>query len=125
MEKQHKFSIWYVILGIWVVLFIQNYMASTFSIRTIPYSESLKMVKDNKVTEVAITENRIQGRINVDGAAQGKGELFKTVRVDPEISNLLQQYDVSFKGQVESTIFRDLLAWIFHHPKITSRFLLA
>jgi cell division protease FtsH len=113
MEKQHKFSIWYVILGIWVVLFIQNYMASTFSIRTIPYSEFLKMVKENKVIEVAITENRIQGRINVDGEAQGKGELFKTVRVDPEISRILEQYNVTFKGQFESTFFRDLLSWAF------------
>ncbi len=113
MEKHHKFSIWYVILGIWVVFFIQNYMASTFSIRTIPYSEFLKMVKENKVIEVAITENRIQGRINVDGTAQVKGELFKTVRVDPEISRLLEQYNVTFKGQFESTFFRDLLSWVF------------
>jgi len=113
MEKQHKFSIWYVLLGIWFVLLIQNYMASTFSIRTIPYSEFLKMVKENKVVEVAITENQIQGRINVDGAAQVKGELFKTVRVDPEISRLLEQYNVTFKGQFESTFFRDLLSWVF------------
>lgn len=113
MEKHHKFSLWYVILGIWVVFFIQNYMAATFSIRTIPYSEFLKMVKENKVVEVAITENQIQGRINVDGAAQVKGELFKTVRVDPEISRLLEQYNVTFKGQFESTFFRDLLSWVF------------
>jgi cell division protease FtsH len=113
MEKHHKFSLWYVILGIWVVFFIQNYMASTFSIRTIPYSEFLKMVKENKVVEVAITENQIQGRINVDGAAQVKGELFKTVRVDPEISRLLEQYNVTFKGQFESTFLRDLLSWVF------------
>jgi cell division protease FtsH len=113
MEKHHKFSIWYVILGIWVVLFIQNYMASTFSIRTIPYSEFLKMLKENKVTEVAITENQIQGRINVNWAVQGKGELFKTVRVDPEISRILEQYNVTFKGQFESTFFRDLLSWAF------------
>ena len=113
MEKHHKFSIWYVILGIWFVLIIQYYMASTFAIRTIPYSEFLKMVKENKVTEVAITENQIQGRINMDGAAQSKGELFKTVRVDPEISRLLEQYNVTFKGQFESTFFRNLFSWVF------------
>jgi len=49
----------------------------------------------------------------VDGAAQVKGELFKTVRVDPEISRLLEQYNVTFKGQFESTFFRDLLSWVF------------
>ena len=31
MEKQHKFSIWYVLLGIWVVLLIQNYLGSALA----------------------------------------------------------------------------------------------
>ena len=113
MEKHHKFSIWYVLLGIWVVLLIHNYLASALSIRTIPYSEFLGLLKEKKVTEVAISTNQIQGRISGDEDASGKGELFKTVRVDPEISKLLEQYEVQFKGQVESTFFRDLLSWVF------------
>jgi len=111
MEKHHKFSIWYVLLGVWVVLIIHNYMAAAFSVRSIPYSEFLKMVKENRVTEVAITENQIQGKLSTDGTPEG--ELFKTVRVDPQISELLEQYNVTFKGQVESTFLRDLFSWIF------------
>jgi len=111
MEKHHKFSIWYVLLGVWVVLIIHNYMAAAFSVRSIPYSEFLKMVKENRVTEVAITENQIQGKLRTDGTPEG--ELFKTVRVDPQISELLEQYNVTFKGQVESTFLRDLFSWIF------------
>jgi cell division protease FtsH len=113
MEKHHKFSIWYVLVGIWVVLLLQNYLASALSIRTIPYSEFLKLVKEHKVSEVAISSNRIQGRMKVDGASGGKGELFKTVRVDPDISSLLEKYNVTFKGKVESTFVRDLLSWVF------------
>jgi len=30
MEKHHKFSMWYVLLGIWVVLIIQNAIFSAF-----------------------------------------------------------------------------------------------
>ena len=48
MEKQHKFSIWYVLLGIWVVLLIQNYLGSALAIKTIPYSEFLNLVKENE-----------------------------------------------------------------------------
>ena len=33
MEKHHRFSIWYVLLGIWVVLLIQNYLHSAFAIK--------------------------------------------------------------------------------------------
>jgi cell division protease FtsH len=112
MEKHHKFSIWYVLLGVWVVLLIQNYLASKFAIETIPYSQFLKLVKDNRVTEVAITENQIQGKIKPEGA-QGKEHLFKTVRVDPEIADLLEEYHVTFKGQIQSTFLRDIFSWLF------------
>lgn len=113
MEKQHKFSIWYVLLGIWVVLLIQNYLGSALAIKTIPYSQFLTLVKENRVAEVAISSNLIQGKMLTDPKDPSKTELFKTLRVDPEISALLEQHNVTFKGQVESTVLRDLFSWIF------------
>jgi cell division protease FtsH len=113
MEKQHKFSIWYVLLGIWVVLLIQNYLGSALAIKTIPYSQFLTLVKENQVAEVAISANQIQGKMRTDDKDPNKTELFKTVRVDPEISALLEQHHIVFKGEVESTVLRDLFSWIF------------
>jgi cell division protease FtsH len=113
MEKHHKFSIWYVLVGVWVVLLIQNYLASAFSIKTIPYSQFLKLLKEGKVSEVAISANKIQGKIKADGSESQKPEGFKTVRVDPEISGLLEKYNVTFKGEVESTFLQNLFSWIF------------
>jgi cell division protease FtsH len=113
MEKHHKFSIWYVLLGIWAVFLIQNYLHSAFAIKTIPYSEFLEMLKAKRVSEVAISANQIQGKLIGNSSDPTKTQRFKTVRVDPEISDLLEKYDVTFKGQVESTFFRDLLSWIF------------
>ncbi len=111
MQKHHKFSIWYIILGIWGVLILQNLLFSAFAIKTIPYSEFLKLLNEDKITEVAITANQIQGRMKAEGDS-GKGVMFRTVRVDPEISDLLQNHNVEFKGQIESTFFRDLLSWV-------------
>ncbi|MFZ1983299.1 MAG: ATP-dependent zinc metalloprotease FtsH [Desulfatitalea sp.] len=113
MQKHYKFSLWYVILGIWVVLIVQNMMVSALAIETIPYSRFLKLLKEKKITEVAISANQIQGRMLTESETSGKGVAFRTVRVDPEISNLLEEYNVTFKGQVESTILRDLFAWVF------------
>ena len=110
MEKQQKFSIWYVLLGIWVVLILQNYITSMFAVKTIPYSEFLKLLKENKVTEVAISANQIQGKVKEDAA--GKEQMFKTVRVDPDTSNLLEQYNVNFKGEIESLFLPTLLSWV-------------
>jgi cell division protease FtsH len=109
MEKKYKFSIWYILLGIWVVLLIQSYLSDAFAVRTIPYSEFLNLLKADRVTEVAISANQIQGKMNLDGREQ----MFKTVRVDPDISGLLVQHNVTFKGQMESTVLRDLFSWIF------------
>jgi cell division protease FtsH len=112
MEKQHKFSIWYILIGIWGVFIIHNMIFSELSVKTIPYSEFLKLVKEGKVSEVAITQNQIQGRLFNDGSASGKGELFRTVRVDSDISQLLDENNIKFKGEIESTFFRDLFSWI-------------
>ena len=113
MEKHHKFSIWYVLLGVWVVLLIQGQLGSMLAIKTIPYSQFLDLVKENRVTEVAISVNQIQGKMKADKSDPNKLEPFRTLRVDPEISELLDKYGVTFKGQMESTFLRDLFSWIF------------
>jgi cell division protease FtsH len=79
MERRQKISIWYVLLGIWIVLIFQNYMTTMFAIKMVPCSEFLKLLKENKVTEVAISANQIQGKIKEN--ATGKEQMFRTVRV--------------------------------------------
>jgi len=112
MEKHHKFSIWYVLLGIWVVLIIQSYIASMFAQQIIPYSQFLALLKEGKISEVAVTANQIQGKLR-DGAATVEMKSFRTIRVDPELSVLLDQYKVQFKGEIESTFLRDIFSWVF------------
>ena len=70
MQKHYKFSLWYVVLGIWVVLIVQNYIASMYAAQIIPYSQFLKLLKSGKVTEIAISANQIQGKMKVDGAPE-------------------------------------------------------
>ncbi|MBM4312347.1 MAG: ATP-dependent zinc metalloprotease FtsH [Deltaproteobacteria bacterium] len=112
MQKHYKFSLWYVVLGIWVVLIAQNYIASMYAAQIIPYSQFLNLLKAGKVTEIAISANQIQGKMRVDGAPEDY-KFFKTIRVDPDLSKVLEQYPVTFKGEIESTFLRDLFSWIF------------
>ncbi len=113
MEKRHRFSIWYVLLGVWAVLIIQGYIASMFAAQMIPYSQFLNLLKAGKIVEVAVTANQIQGKMKGEGGAPDETKTFKTIRVDPELSTLLEQYRVIFKGEIESTFLRDLFSWIF------------
>ncbi len=111
MEKKQKFSIWYVLLGFWVVLIIQGYISSMMAHQVIPYSQFLSLLKAGKVTEVAVTADQIQGKMKANGeATEPTG--FRTVRVDPELSTLLDQYKVTFKGEIESTFLKNLLSWV-------------
>jgi cell division protease FtsH len=110
MQKHHKFSMWYILLGVWVVLILQNALFSAFSVKTIPYSEFLKALNEDRVTEVAITANIIQGRMKLSAGAEP--QLFRTVRVDPDLSELLSGHNIQFKGEIESTFVRDLLSWV-------------
>jgi cell division protease FtsH len=109
LEKQHKFSVFYILIGVWVVLIVQSYIASMFAVKTIPYSQFMTMLKTGKVTEIAVSLDKIQGKMK---GAGGKTEDFKTVRVDSELSKTLEQYNVIFKGEIESTFARDIISWV-------------
>ncbi len=109
MDKKQKVSIWYVILGIWFILIIQNLLVTAFAIKTIPYSEFLKLLKENRIVHVAISANQIEGKLK---DKTGEERMFRTVRVDQETSKLLEEYNVQFKGEVESHFFANLLSWL-------------
>ena len=112
MQKHHKFSFWYVLIGIWLVLILQNIIFTMTQIRTVPYSQFLKHLNDGRITEVSVSEDRIEGRM-ADPDNPGQNVLFRTVKVDPEISELLEKNGVEFKGRIEPTFLRNLFSWIF------------
>jgi len=112
MEKQHKFSLWYVLLGVWLVLLLHNMIASALMVENIPYSEFVKLVKEGKVSEIAISENDIQGRMIPSDGSSEKGALFRTVRVDPGISELLEENNVTYSGRIESNFLGTIMSWV-------------
>ena len=113
MEKHHKFSIWYVLIVVWIVLILHNLIVQMFAVERLPYSEFVKALHEGRVVEVAITENRIQGKVKVTQDGQEVERVFSTVRVDPDLSELLEKYGVTFKGVIESNFLKSLASWIF------------
>lgn len=109
MEKRQKVTIWYLLLGIWIVVLLQQSIFSMFAVQVIPYSQFLKSLKENKIIEIAVSANRIQGKMKTD---DGKEAMFRTVRVDTSTSEMLEKYDVTFKGEIESNVMATLLSWI-------------
>lgn len=112
MKKQHRFSIWYAILGIWIVLLLHNMIASSLATKNIPYSEFVKSVKEGRVTEIAISENEIRGRMSIGEEGGEAYEWFRSVRVDPDISQLLDENNVQYSGRLENNFFGVILSWL-------------
>ncbi|NTU47499.1 MAG: cell division protein FtsH, partial [Syntrophobacteraceae bacterium] len=111
MEKTTKFSIWYVVAAVWGVLLLQDFIASQYQPRHIPYSEFLKALKGDQIIEVVITEGALAGKMRVTEEGQTKEVRFRTFRVDADLSSELAQHNVVFRGQPENTFIRDIISW--------------
>jgi len=83
-----------------------------FSVEHIPYSEFIKALENGRVIEVTITSDRILGKMRASEKGKEVEKTFTTVRVDEELSKLLEKYNVTFKGVVESTFLKDIASWI-------------
>jgi cell division protease FtsH len=112
MEKHHKFSIWYVLIAIWVVLIVHDVMVNMFAIEHIPYSDFIKALAQGKVSEIAITADRIQGKIKTPKDGKEVEKMFTTVRVDQNLSQLLEKYNVTFKGVSEDNFVKNFTSWL-------------
>ena len=113
MDKQYKFSIWYVLIAVWIVLILHNLIVQMFAVERLPYSEFVKALQEGKVLEVAVTQNRIEGKRKIIQDNQEVERVFSTVRVDKDLSELLENYNVTFKGVIESNFLKTLASWIF------------
>jgi cell division protease FtsH len=110
MNKETQYHAWYWVAAFAVLFLTQLLFASYTEIQTIPYSQFQDDLKADKIAEVRVSGNYIQGKFK-HADAQGRDQ-FITTRVDPEIANQLAKYNVQFAGQIESHFLRDLLSWI-------------
>ena len=113
MQNQNRSRMLLIIGGIWFAFLVFNFLSTNAAVKTIPYSEFLQLAKEGKVSEVAVSDNVIQGKMFTDTSDSEQGELFQTVRVDGEISDVLAQNGIEYAGKIQSNFFSNLLSWIF------------
>ncbi len=111
-QNENRIRLIVMLVVLWLIISVLNGLGGSTA-KTIPYSEFVKLVNEGKVAEVTVTDDIIQGRMFTDEAGSENGELFRTTRVDSEISNLLEENNVDYKGFVQPTFFRNILSWIF------------
>ncbi|MEZ5445442.1 MAG: ATP-dependent zinc metalloprotease FtsH [Gammaproteobacteria bacterium] len=110
MERQTHISIWYWIVAVLTVIWLQNYWIAARQVELIPYSDFQKYLKEDGVKEVIIGTETIRGELKAP-LPNGRTQ-FVTSRVEPELAKLLDEHRVRYTQAVENTFVRDLLSWI-------------
>lgn len=112
VNKKVSFSIWYVILAIWAIILIQDFVRALHKIEELPYSEFKTLVLTDKVAEVSVGSQILRGKLKPEGESKDQ-QSFSSIRVeDPDLVRDLNQHGVKFAGVIETTFWRDLLSWI-------------
>jgi cell division protease FtsH len=110
MERKTQFNLWYVLFAVIAVFWLRDIYVTATQVQPIPYSEFERDLKAGQIKDIAISNNVIQG--SYKAPRPDKRTRFVTTRVDPDFAKELSQYDVTYTGVIESTIFRDILSFV-------------
>ncbi len=104
-------AMWYV-LGFLLLLALGNaFFFSMQSGQNVPYSEFKTLVRENKVQDVTVAEDRVRGTLKPEGNA--KGRPFTAIRIeDPKLVEDLEQHGVKYTGEVASRWLGEVLGWV-------------
>ncbi len=113
MQKNKRNKLFIIIGSLWLGTMLFNSFVSNAAVKPISYSEFLRLAKDGKVADVAVTDNVIQGNMLTESGADGQGVRFQTVRVDSDVSSILDQSGIEYTGKIQSNFLANLFSWIF------------
>jgi cell division protease FtsH len=108
-DRKHQFAIWYFFAAFLGLMLIQYLWVQYTQIETIPYSQFEQLLEQNKISEVLVGSDTIQGTLKEpfpDGRKQ-----FRTTRVDPELAGKLTAHGVKVTGAPSSDLFSTILSW--------------
>ena len=109
MDKKTQLNLWFAAAAFAALLLFQMAMATT-TYEQIPYSQFQTSLKEGKIEEVVIHQDRIEGKFK---APLENGKInFTTQRVEQELASDLAKYNVKFRGTTDSNFISTLLSWI-------------
>jgi len=104
-------AMWYV-LGFLLLLALGNaFFFSLQSGQTISYSDFKGLVREGRVQEVTVAEDRIRGQLKEAPEKGSRG--FSVVRIeDPKLIEDLEKNSVKFTGEVANRWMAEVLGWV-------------
>ncbi len=102
-------TMWYVLGTLLLLALGQAFFFSLQSGETIPYSTFKQFVREGKVQEVAVAQDRVHGTLK-DAA---KPRPFSAVRIeDPKLLEELEKSGIKYTGEIPSRWVGEVLGWV-------------
>ncbi len=108
MNRKHTFNIGYFIFALVLLGLFQTWLASR-EVATLSYTDLMRMVEQDKVASVTITETMMEGQFKVP---QDGKSLFVSVRVDPNAAAAFEKAGVRVTGGSDSNWLTTILSWV-------------
>jgi cell division protease FtsH len=103
-------ALWYVLGFLLLAALGQTLFFTLQSRETIPYSEFKARVRESKVQDVFVAEDRVRGLLRAD---DGKTKPFVSIRIeDPKLLEDLEKHGVKHTGEVANRWIGELLGWL-------------
>ncbi len=110
MKRSVRFNTIFILVAVFGVIILQQVMHSLVRETTLPYSQFQTLLRDGKVAEVVVTQDRIQGQLKA--ALPNGGKDFVTNRVPRDLADELTAAGVTYSQAVPSEFFSTLFSWI-------------
>jgi len=108
-KKTRNFTFLYFVIAFVAIVATHSYLSGP-EIMTISYSEFKKELASGRISEVAIGNDAIRGKLTQDNS---KPMDFMTARVDdPDLVKDLQKNNVTFSGQYENKLLKGIVSWV-------------
>jgi len=109
MERRTQFNIGYLLFALLAIFILQQWWQQAQTIEVVPYSEFEKLLAEDRIAEVVVSDQRITGKLK--SPENGKTVAVANL-VQPDLAERLSKFGVKYTRVHESTFLRDLLSWI-------------
>jgi cell division protease FtsH len=109
MERRTRFHVAYVVFALVAMVLIQEAWQRAQTVEVLPYSDFEKLLAEGKIAEVVVDDTHITGKLKTP---QGGKTVAIANRVEPQLADQLNKYNVKYTRVHQSTIMRDVLSWV-------------
>jgi cell division protease FtsH len=109
LDKKQTWNLGYWLFALLLLLLLQNVWQNANQFEVVSYSAFEKALSEGLIAEVTVADNTLTGRLK---AANGRKTTLIATRMEPDLANRLDKFEVPYTRLVESTLLRDLMGWL-------------